>query len=245
MEFLIPSFLAGVLTVLAPCVIALLPVILGGTLGQKNPWRPLVIAVSLGISVMIFSLLLKATAVLLGVPQQFWQIAAGALILAFGLSMTFPSVWEAVSLKLKLHKSENLLVKSNKKEGLGGAVLLGASLGPVFTTCSPTYAVILAIILPANLFVGLINLLAYSLGLMTFLLLIGYGGQKVSSKFRFAANPRGWFKKGLGILLVLTGLMIVTGLDKEFETLILNSGYLGPIQIEQSIIDKAQDNGSF
>ncbi len=245
MEFLIPSFLAGILTVLAPCVIALLPVILGGTLGQKNPWRPLVIAASLGISVIIFSLLLKATAVLLGVPTKFWQVFAGALILLFGLSMTFPGVWEAISLKLKLYKSENLLTKSGKKEGLGGAVLLGASLGPVFTTCSPTYAVILAIILPANFFVGFINLIAYTLGLMVFLLAIGYGGQRVSSKFRFAVNPRGWFKRGLGILLVLTGLMIVTGLDKEFETWILESGYLGPIQIEQSFIDKAQDSGAF
>lgn len=240
MEFLIPSFLAGILTVLAPCVIALLPVILGGTLGHRSPWRPLVIAASLGVSVLIFSLLLKATTLLLGVPQSVWQFLAGALILMFGLTMTFPALWEKLSLKLKLYKSENLLNKSGQKEGWGGALLLGASLGPVFTTCSPTYALILAIVLPANFWVGILNLLAYILGLMSFLLLVGYGGQKLSSKFRFAVNPRGWFKRALGLLLVLTGLMIVTGLDKAFEAWILESGYLGPIQIEQSLIEKAQ-----
>jgi cytochrome c-type biogenesis protein len=68
-------------------------------------------------------------------------------------------------------------------------------------------------------------------------LAIGYGGQKVSSIFKFAVNPNGWFKKGLGVLLVLTGLMILTGFDKTIEIWILDAGYLGPIQLEQNLIN--------
>ncbi|MBT4384389.1 cytochrome C biogenesis protein [Candidatus Peregrinibacteria bacterium] len=237
MEFLIPSFLAGLLTVLAPCVIALLPVILGGNLGQKDPWRPLIIASSLGVSVLVFTLLLKATTVLIGIPREFWTYVSGALVLVFGLTMMFPSAWSNLAYKLGLYKSEKLLEKSGHKKGKWGAVLLGASLGPVFTTCSPTYAIILAVVLPANFFVGLLNLIAYALGLVLLLLLIGYGGQKVSSKFRFAVNPNGWFKRGLGVLLVLTGLMIVTGFDKTLEGWVLDAGYLGPIQIEQNLLE--------
>lgn len=237
MELLIPSFLAGILTILAPCVLSLLPVILGGTLGEKNPWRPLAIALSLGVSVIAFTLLLKGTTYLIDIPQSFWTYFSGGIVILFGLTMVFPSVWTALSVKLKLYKSEGLLEKGGKKEGLGGAIFLGAALGPVFTTCSPTYALILAIVLPNNFFIGLINLFAYALGLVILLLAIGYGGRAVTQKFRFAANPNGWFKRGLGVLLVATGIIISTGFDKDIEAWILEQGYFGPIEFEQSLIE--------
>lgn len=241
MNYLLPSFFAGMLTVLAPCVVTLLPVILGGTIGEKNPWRPLVIAGSLGISVIAFTLLLKVTTAFIGIPQEFWRSISGLLIILFGFTMVFPAIWEWLSFKFKLYKSEHLLHKSGQKNGLLGAALLGASLGPVFTTCSPTYTVILAIVLPANFAIGMINLIAYTLGLTLFLLAIGYGGQKVSTKFKFAVNPNGWFKKSLGVLLVATGLLVLTGLDKTLESKILDSGYLGPISIEESLLERVEN----
>lgn len=237
MEFLLVSFLAGLLTVLAPCVLALLPVILGGSLGQKNPWRPVVIAASLGVSVIVFTLLLKATTALFGIPDLVWKMISGGLVLAFGLTMLFPSLWDWVNVKLGLYKSEKLVEKSGKKDGLWGALLLGASLGPVFTTCSPTYAVILAVVLPRSFVEGFANLVAYAIGLSLLLLVIGYGGQVVTKKLRFAANPRGWFKRGLGVLLILTALAVLTSYDKKLEAEILKAGYLGPIQLEQQLLD--------
>lgn len=113
--------------------------------------------------------------------------------------------------------------------------MLGASLGPVFTTCSPTYALILAVILPANFFFGILHLLAYVIGLALILLLIAFGGQSVVKKLKFAVNPNGWFKRSLGIVLLFTGAVIITGFDKMLESAILDAGYLGPIQIEENI----------
>lgn len=240
MEFLIPSFIAGLLTVLAPCVVTLLPVILGGSLGTKNPWRPLVIAGSLGVSVILFTLLLKATTTFIGIPQEFWRSISGILVILFGITMVFPVLWEKLSFKMRLYKSESLLEKSGKKEGMKGAVLLGAALGPVFTTCSPTYAIILAIVLPANFGIGLLNLIIYTFGLVLLLLAIGYGGQKVSKRFKFAVNPTGWFKRGLGVILLITGFLVISGLDKTLEITILNAGYLGPIEIEQTLLEQVQ-----
>ncbi|MDF2461535.1 MAG: cytochrome biosis protein, partial [Candidatus Saccharibacteria bacterium] len=79
MALLILSFFAGVLTVAAPCILPLLPVIIGGTLvrdGEKGkPWvRPVLIAAGLAVSVVVFTLLLKATTLLLGIPQVLWQV---------------------------------------------------------------------------------------------------------------------------------------------------------------------------
>lgn len=236
MEFFLPSFLAGLLTVLAPCVLSLLPAILGGTLGEQNPWRPLIITLSLGISVLIFTLLLKATTTLIMIPQEFWRYFSGTLIIFFAITMIFPNLWNTIAFKLKFYKSEQFLSKNSEKKGLKGAALLGASLGPVFTTCSPTYTVILAIVLPQNFFLGLTNLLFYTLGLTLILLIIGYGGQRITSKFRGLSNPKGLFKKILGIILLATGILIFTGYDKVVEQKILDAGYLGPIEFEQKLL---------
>jgi len=240
MEFLIPAFLAGVLTMLAPCTITLLPVIIGGTVGEKNKWRPIVITLSLGVSIILFSLLLKGSTILIGIPNYVWRYISGGLIVLFGITLVFPSLWDTLAFKLKLYKSEGLIEKSNKQGGLKGSILLGASLGPVFTTCSPTFTLILAIILPQSFSIGAINIIAFALGLMIPLTLIGYGGQAIAAKFRPAANPRGWVKKTLGILLLLTGLAIFTGFDKTIESYILDTGYLGPIEIEQSLLESVE-----
>ena len=238
MELLIPSFLAGILTVLAPCVLSLLPVIIGGSIGEKNPWRPLIIVGSLGISVIIFTLLLKATTALIGIPQEFWKFISGGLITIFGLVMMFPDQWTQISCKLKLYKSEAGLAKSGKISGNKGAILLGASLGPVFTTCSPTYLLILAIVLPKSLGLTIINLIIYAIGMSIPLLTIGYGGRKIASKFKGASNPKGWLKRVLAIILILTGIAIVTGFDKKIESALIERGYRGAFELEQSIANQ-------
>lgn len=241
MEFLIPSFFAGMLTILAPCVLAVLPIILGGTLGERNPWRPLVIGLSLSVSVIIFTLLLKATTFFIGVPEQMLRYLSGALIAIFGFFMIFPGIWDKLAFKLKLYKSDSLLHKSGQKQGLTGAILLGASLGPVFSTCSPTYSLILGIVLPQNFLIGLINIIVYASGLLLLLLIIGYGGQRITTKFKGASNPKGWFKRTIGVLLLITGILISFSLDKKVTSYILDLGYRGPIDIEQSILEKMSD----
>lgn len=238
MGLLIPSFLAGVLTVLAPCVLSLLPIIIGGSVGEKNPLRPLIIVGSLGISVITFTLLLKATTAFIGIPQSFWAFISGGLITAFGLTMLFPDQWAKIACKLKLHKSEKIMAKSGQTSGIKGTILLGASLGPVFTTCSPTYTLILAIILPKNFILAIIHMIIYTLGMSLPLLAIGYGGRKVALKFRGASNPKGWLKRTLAILLILTGLAIMTRFDKKIEGALIERGYTGASKLEQSIIDK-------
>lgn len=241
MELFIPSFLAGVLTVIAPCVLSLLPVIIGGSVGEKNPLRPLIIVISLGVSVIIFTLLLKATTALIDIPQGFWKFISGGLITVFGLIMLFPDQWTKISCRLKLYKSEECLHKSSQSSGVKGAVLLGASLGPVFTTCSPTYLLILAIVLPKSLGLTVINLVFYAVGMSIPLLAIGYGGRKIASKFRGTSNPKGKFKRGLAILLILTGVAVITGFDKKIEAALIERGYVGAFEFEQSIAEKAAE----
>ena len=85
-----------------------------------------------------------------------------------------------------------LLGKGNQKKSLWGDIIMGAALGPVFSTCSPTYFIVLATVLPARPVVGMIYLLAYAVGLCSALFVIAFVGQKIMAKLDVAADPRGW-----------------------------------------------------
>ena len=229
--------MAGALTVLAPCILPLLPVIIGGTSlnseGNETSGlrHALIICISLAISVLIFSLLLKASTLLLGIPQFAWQAISGIIVILFGINLIFPMLWAKVSIKLGIeNKSNRFLGQSSKKKGIMRDILIGAALGPVFASCSPTYALIVATILPQSFINGLIYLAVYCLGLASVLLAIGVAGQSLVSKLGWATNPNGWFRKALGIIFIITGLVVVFGLDKQIQTLIIESGLYDPIK---------------
>jgi cytochrome c biogenesis protein CcdA len=237
MELLIVSFVAGVLTILAPCILPLLPVIIGGTATEQKDLRaPFIIAASLAASLIIFSLLLKASTALLGVPPTVWQAISGGIIIAFGVVMLFPSLWERVAARLNI-ASSGLLAKASKKRGVWRHILVGAALGPVFSSCSPTYALIVAAVLPVSFAQGFTYLTAYAVGLSAILLLIGLLGQQFVSKLGWASNPHGWFKRIIGVIFIVVGMAVLLGLDKQFQAFILQSGLYDPLaEFEQSLM---------
>ncbi|MGH7196336.1 MAG: cytochrome c biogenesis CcdA family protein [Candidatus Saccharimonadales bacterium] len=240
MELLIFSFLAGALTVLAPCILPLLPIVVGGAaVSEERNWRkPFVITGSLAVSVVAFTLLLKASTALLGIPAYVWQIVSGVIIVLLGLAFLIPGIWERIGARLNLTSSK-LLGQAGRKKGLGGEILTGAALGPVFSSCSPTYAFVVASILPASFAVGLGYLAAYAIGLSLVLLLIAILGQQLVTKLQWAANPKGWFRRALGIIFIAVGIFVATGLDKQVQAYLVEQGIYDPIsQFEQSLLPR-------
>lgn len=236
----VTALVAGVLTVLAPCVLPLLPIIVGGSLreGESKTWvRPLTITLSLVISVTIFTLLLRTGTQYLGIPESFWKVLSGAIIILFGITLVWPQLWEMVSLKLNISNSSNkLLAKASSKGGFWGDVLVGAALGPVFTSCSPTYALILATVIPVSFAQGAFYMLIYSLGLGVSLLVLALAGNKLISKLGWAADPDSKFRKVLGVIFIATGFAVMTGLDKDIEAWIIETGIYDPIvEIENNL----------
>ncbi len=226
------SFLAGILTVLAPCILPLLPVIVGGSAAVKNDSssyllrRALTITLSLAVSVVVFSLLLKATTALLGVPQQVWQLLSGIIVLFIGINFLFPELWLKISLASGFtNKTNEKLFNSSSQRGFGGAILTGAALGPVFTSCSPTYALILAAVLPVSFAIGLLYLVAYTLGMSAILLLVSYFGARLTKRLGWTLDESGWFRRLLGFVFILVGVGILLGWDKALQALLLEQGF--------------------
>ena len=240
MPLIILSFLAGILTILAPCVLPLLPIIVGSSAGTKDKFKPYFIILGLVISITFFTILLKASTLLITVDPIFWKIVSGGILVIFGLIYLFPEIWDSFSNKLKLSSnSDKILENASQKEGWVGSLLIGGALGPVFASCSPTYSLIIATVLPVNFFEGLLYIIIYSLGLAVVILAISLLGRKLVNKLNILANPNGLFKKVLGTLFILIGIAVITGLDKELETnLIANGSVDWLVNLENNLLKK-------
>lgn len=98
------SFLAGILTILAPCVLPVLPVILGGTLNESNYKRVFTIILSFVLSIIVFTFLLKVSTAFIAIDQQVWKIISGVILIFFGMISIFPHVWEQCKSWLKIRQ---------------------------------------------------------------------------------------------------------------------------------------------
>ncbi len=264
------ALVAGILTTLAPCVLPLLPVIVGGSVAPTRPLstpvpaavrvptnagveppaaeasitdvavrrelsdrqRAVVIATSLGISVAIFTLALRASTALLGLPPWLWAWVSGGILIVLGLVSVFPRLWERVAGALSLQgRSNAALGRSRTAGGLTGPILTGAALGPVFSSCSPFYAYLIATLLPASALQGLVLLTAYVIGLSGTLLALSLLGQRLIRRLRWATDPHGWFRRTIGVLFIAVGLLVLTGADKDIQTWLVEHNPLEQVTV--------------
>lgn len=241
MTFLVISFIAGVLTVLAPCILPVLPVVVGTVAAGRNRSTPYVVVGSLAVSIIVFTYVLKASSAFVAVPPEFWTYLSGSILVLFGLVLVFPALWERLPGMAAMSASSNQLLGAGfQRKSVVGDVLVGAALGPIFSTCSPTYFVILASVLPASFVLGTVYLLAYVAGLSLVLLLVALLGQRFADHLTWMSDPRGWFKRVVGILFIMLGLFVATGTEKKLETAILNSGVFDVTKVEQVLLQQTE-----
>lgn len=234
------SLLAGVLTVLAPCTITLLPVIVGGSIGgaASRIRRPLIITGTLGLSVIAFTFILKVSTAFIQIPPQVWGYISGIIIIYLGLTLRYPTLWERMPFIGTLNQKANIAVGAGyQKQNLIGDILIGAALGPVFSSCSPTYFLIVAEVLPRSFAEGTIYLLAYAVGLSATLFGVAFAGQSLLLKFSDLSDPKSYFKRTIAWLFVFIGATIFFGYDKKLELIAANNIF-DVTKIEQSLLQK-------
>jgi len=227
MPLFLLSFLAGMLTILAPCVLPILPVVIGGSVENKDKSRPYIIISSFLVSTLIFTIFIQLIAEYLFIPRSLLTIASGGILSGLGVLMLFPQIWDFLSYKTKLSsQATKILSKSQNSKGILKPILIGLSLGPIFSSCSPTFSIIVSLIIFENNFLlGFLYSLIYLAGLAFVLIPISILGKRLISKLKWASDPEGWFKKILGGLFLIIGITIILGIDKALEEMLLNSGY--------------------
>jgi cytochrome c biogenesis protein CcdA/thiol-disulfide isomerase/thioredoxin len=247
MLLLLISFIAGILTIFAPCVLPLLPIIVGGSVSAetKDRLRPYLIAISLAASIILLTLLLKVSTLLIGLSPNFLDYLSGSLLIALGIVSVFPELWERLMIKLNWEAASlRLFGKSQRnKSRYIGPILIGVALGPVFASCSPTYAFILASVLPHSFASGLVYLITYSLGLVITLLGISLLGKRLISRFGWALDTHGWFRRAIGVMFIAIGLVILLGQEIPLETWVANHLPFDETRIERILLSD-QTGGS-
>ncbi len=265
---LVGAFVAGVLTTLAPCVLPLLPVIVGGsvaveattpsvesrTAGSVNGpgtnatitrfatnapgmRRALLVTASLGVSVLAFTLLLRASTALLGVPSSVWSTISGGLLVLLGLGMALPGSWEWVSSRLELQaRTSRRLGAARRVPGAAGALLTGAALGPVFSSCSPLYAYVVVTVFPAEPSRAMTLLGAYVVGLCGTLLLVSLAGQRLIRRLGWAVDAHSALRRGLGVVFVLVGVGVALGWDRAVQTWVIEHSPLRPWELDSGFV---------
>jgi cytochrome c-type biogenesis protein len=231
------AFLAGVLTVLTPCVFVVLPVILGTAVVGRSRSTPYVVVGALIVSIILFTLVLKVTSLTVHTDERVWRYVTGAILSIFGLSLIFPNLFSWIRLPSRLGSMSNRSLGSGiERKTFWGDVLVGASLGPVFSSCSPTYFLILATIFPLSLMEGLWYVSVYVLGLGLMLFIIALLGREAVTRLRFFSDVHGTFKRVIGGVFFVIGLLVALGVSERIEVKLIEMNLIDVNALEYRLI---------
>jgi cytochrome c biogenesis protein CcdA len=217
------SFFAGVMTILSPCVLPLVPVVVAGARAE-NPRGPLALAAGMAATFGVVGGFLASLGVDFG-DSGALRLFAAVLILLIGLALLFPAVAHRLEAGLApLQKLADALQTLLPHSGLLGQAGAGALLALVWAPCAgPTLAA--AFVLAAkggSLPFAILSMSIFALGAAGALLGLGYGLGRMTGGARRAALATGAGARFmLGGAFALVGLLILTGGDHWLETLAL------------------------
>lgn len=197
------AVLAGVLTIAAPCTLPMLPILLGASIGRAGHLRPAMIALGFVISFSAAALLLGAITRLFDFDPNVLREAAAILLLGFGLLMLWPAPFEWLSSRLNGWLDLGA-ASSVQREGALGGLILGTTLGLVWTPCAgPVLGSILTLVATSkNLAWAGTLLVAYAIGAAIPMLAIAYGGQAATTRVRSLARLSPRLQQGFGIVVI-------------------------------------------
>lgn len=220
------GYLAGVLSILSPCVLPLLPVLLGGAL-QQHRLAPVALAGGLAVSFMSVGLFIATLGFAAGIDIGVIRNTAAILMVLFGAILLSPRLQFAFAGAAgSLSGGANNALNRVSGEGLGGQFLLGLLLGAVWSPCAgPTLGAAIGLAAQSGTTVqaGLI-MLFFSLGAVSPILALAYGSrQAMQARRDVMARIAKQAKPVMGAILVLMGGLIISGLDKRIETGLTNA----------------------
>lgn len=214
---LIFSFLAGIVTVLSPCILPVLPILLSSGTAQGKS-RPLGIVIGVIISFTFFTLMLKSLVEATDLNASILRSIAIFIIAFFGLVMIFPKLSGLFSRATRGIQNLGERFQSNASSGFWSSLTLGLALGLVWTPCAgPILASIITLVAFNQLtFTAFLMTFFYSLGAAVPMFLIAYGGQRVLNTSKSLSHHVEGIRKGFGVLMLFTALAIGMNWDQFF-----------------------------
>jgi len=229
---LLIAFLGGILTVLSPCILPVVPFLFARADSSRT-------SVVLTLSGMVLTFALVSS---LAVVSSDWVVQANntgrhlALIVMVLFALSLMSARVGTWLSRPFVALGNRIDPSARKmSGPAASVLVGAATGLLWAPCAgPILGVILtgAMLQGANAGTSLL-LLAYGLGSALSLGTLIFAGRGLVSRLKFSIPITGWLRRGAGFAVLLAAVVISTGTT---NTLLAGTSSQGSAAVEQNIL---------
>ena len=219
------AWLAGVLTLINPCVLPLLPVIIAGAF-QSNRHGPIYMALGLTISFTVIGVLVTAFGHLIGLSESTINKTAAIMMLVFGIILLIPSAQVKLAAAVTpLASGANNRMEAVQSKGGFGQFLIGTLLGAVWSPCvGPTLGGAIGLAASGeSLLLATITMLCFGVGVSTILLLLSYGSRELlNRRHDRLLKWMPWAKPIMGVALILVAVAILLQWNKVIDTWLLD-----------------------
>jgi cytochrome c-type biogenesis protein len=195
-------FAAGLASVLSPCVLPVVPIVVAGS-NDDHKLRPVLIVAGLSVTFILMGVVSALFGSFIGTKMYYVEKAAGVLIALFGLLLIF---------NVNLFKHLGFFSRfAQKSRGRLGGFILGFTLGVIWIPCvGPMLSSVLAIVATQGKVLNGISLLfVYSLGFAVPMLIAGYASQFFRKGLRRFGKYHYFINIGSGAILLALGLFII------------------------------------
>ena len=219
------SLAAGSLSTLSPCVLPLIPILITSAL-NTHKLGPYALAGGLALSFTVVGVFLATLGATLGLDQETFRMVAAVLLIGFGIILLSSALQERFAVAASgLSNSGQSLLNRISTDSLSGQFMLGLILGVVWSPCvGPTLGAAITLASQGESLWHITLVMAlFGIGAGVPLILLGLLSRQAMMRFRdklLFAGQTG--KKVLGALLLLVGIMIIMGWDKQLESLALD-----------------------
>ncbi len=213
------AYLAGALSILSPCVWPLVPIVMSSaaTAGRSGP---LWLALGLSVAFALAGTVLTYVLLNLGLGLEIVRYLAGVLLLVAAIPLLFRRAGAWLTERLSV-VGNRFQPASSAGTGPFGQFGIGALVGLVWLPCvGPTLGAAIALAsLGQDMAMAFVVMFAFGIGIATVLLLAGYGSAELLRRWRpglLETGGRG--KRLLGAMLLLLGILVLSGWDKQLES---------------------------
>lgn len=229
---------AGVLSTLSPCVLPLIPILLG-TAVSVHRLGPYALALGLTTSFTIEGVFIAGIGASLGLDESLFRNIAAVMLILFALVLLSSRLQEKfAAMASGISGAGNSLLQKITLDGLGGQLLLGLALGVVWSPCvGPTLgaAITLASQGQELLQVALL-MMVFGIGAGIPLILLGSLSRQHMLKLKqklFNAGTLG--KQALGGVMLVIAVLVLSGLDKRVEAVLVDASPMWLVQLTTSL----------
>jgi cytochrome c biogenesis protein CcdA len=215
------SFLAGALTSLSPCVLPLIPILVGSAL-QEHPAGPLALTLGLALSFAGLGVALASIGFAIGIDADLVRTGAAVVMACFGVVLLSAALQERFALAgTPLSDRFGALATAAGQAGLAGQFALGILLGLVWVPCAgPTLGAAVGLAAHGGTAPrAAVMMLSFGLGAAAPILALAYASRRWAGagrqRLRALASVA---KPAMGCVLVAVGVLVLTGTDRIVET---------------------------